>query len=196
MANLCNSLIATDIQADCTNLGIKGLEPDGKIINRADIDFANCVMDNSNPANPNIIKTLVLKTGKSAYDVAQMGNTPFTGLVSNLNVGTYINTWTTDIPIAILANDPVTDHKIIDALANGEFVLILKNKNRGTGGNAKYQVFGYAQGCRASAGTRDAYSEDVEGGWLVTLQEANHPKSAMFLYDTDEATTDAAYEAL
>ena len=196
MANLCNSLIATDIQADCSNLGIKGLEPDGKIINRADIDFANCVMDNGNPANPNIIKTLVLKTGKSAYDVAQMGNTPFTGLVSNLNVGTYINTWTTDIPIAILANDPVVAHKIIDALANGEFVLILKNKNRGTGGNAKYQVFGYAQGCRASAGTRDAYSEDVEGGWLVTLQEANHPKSAMFLYDTDEATTDAAYEAL
>ena len=196
MANLCNSLIATDIQADCSNLGIKGLEPDGKIINRADIDFANCVMDNGNPANPNIIKSLVLKTGKSAYDVAQMGNTPFTGLVSNLNVGTYINTWTTDIPIAILANDPVVAHKVIDALANGEFVLILKNKNRGTGGNAKYQVFGYAQGCRASAGTRDAYSEDVEGGWLVTLQEANHPKSAMFLYDTDEATTDAAYEAL
>ena len=196
MANLCNSLIATDIQADCTNLGIKGLEPDGKIINRADIDFANCVMDNGNPANPNIIKSLVLKTGKSAYDVAQLGNTPFTGLVSNLNVGTYINTWTTDIPIAILANDPVVAHKVIDALANGEFVLILKNKNRGTAGNAKYQVFGYAQGCRASAGTRDAYSEDVEGGWLVTLQEANHPKSAMFLYDTDEATTDAAYEAL
>lgn len=196
MANLCNSLIATDIQADCDNLGVKGLEPDGKIINRADIDFANCVMDNGNPANPNIIKSLVLKTGKSAYDVAQMGNTPFTGLVSNLNVGTYINTWTTDIPIAILANDPVVAHKVIDALANGEFVLILKNKNRGTGGNAKYQVFGYAQGCRASAGTRDAYSEDVEGGWLVTLQEANHPKSAMFLYDTDEATTDAAYEAL
>lgn len=196
MANLCNSLIATDIQADCTNLGIKGLEPDGKIINRADIDFANCVMDNGNPANPNIIKTLVLKTGKSAYDVAQMGNTPFTGLVSNLNVGSYINTWTTDIPIAILANDPVVAHKVIDALANGEFVLILKNKNRGTAGNAKYQVFGYAQGCRANAGTRDAYSEDVEGGWLVTLQEANHPKSAMFLYDTDEATTDAAYEAL
>lgn len=196
MANLCNSLIATDIQADCDNLGVKGLEPDGKIINRADIDFANCVMDNGNPANPNIIKSLVLKTGKSAYDVAQMGNTPFTGLVSNLNVGTYINTWTTDIPIAILANDPVVAHKVIDALANGEFVLILKNKNRGTGGNAKYQVFGYAQGCRASAGTRDAHSEDVEGGWLVTLQEANHPKSAMFLYDTDEATTDAAYEAL
>jgi hypothetical protein len=196
MANLCNSLIATDIQADCDNLGIKGLEPDGKIINRADIDFANCVMDNGNPANPNIIKTIVLKSGKSAYDVAQMGNTPFTGLVSNLNVGAYINTWTTDIPIAILANDPVVAHEVIDALANGEFVLILKNKNRGTAGNAKYQVFGYAQGCRASAGTRDAYSEDVEGGWLVTLQEANHPKSAMFLYDTDEATTDAAYEAL
>ena len=193
MANLCNALIAHDIEANCDNLGIKGLEADGKIINRADIDFAATVFDS---ANDNIIKTLVLKTGKQAYDVAQLGNTPFTGLVQNLNVGTYINTWTTDIPIAILDNSPSVAKNIIDALSNGEFVLILKNKARGTNGDSKYQVFGYAQGCRTSAGTRDAYSDDTEGGWLITLQEANHPKSAMFYFNTDEATTDTAYESL
>lgn len=193
MANLCNALIAQDIEANCANLGIKGLEPDGKIINRADIDFSSTVFDSNNDS---IIKTLVLKTGKQAYDVAQLGNTPFTGLVANLNVGTYINTWTTDIPIAILDNSPSVTKNVIDALSNGEFVLILKNKARGTNGDSKYQVFGYAQGCRASAGTRDAYSDDTEGGWLITLQEANHPKSAMFFFNTDEATTDTAYESL
>lgn len=193
MANLCNTLIAHDIAASCESLGIKGLEADGKIINRADIDFSATVFDANNPS---IIKSLVLKTGKKAYDISQLGNTPFTGLVQNLNVGTYINTWTTDIPVAILANDPDVTNNIIDPLTNGEFVVILKNKAHGTGGNGKYQVFGYAQGCRASEGTRDAYSDDTEGGWLVTLQEANHPKSGIFLFDTDEATTDAAYEAL
>lgn len=193
MANLCNSLIAQDIEANCDNLGIKGLEPDGKIINRSDIDFSATTFNAGNDA---IIESLVLKTGKTAYDVSQLGNTPFTGLVQNLNIGTYINTWTTDIPIAVLANDPTVTKNVIDVLSNGEFVLILKNKAHGTSGNAKYQVFGYAQGCRASEGTRDAYSEDTEGGWLITLQEANHPKSAMFFFDTDEATTDAAYAAL
>ena len=48
MANLCNALIAQDIEANCANLGIKGLEPDGKIINRADIDFAATVFDTNN----------------------------------------------------------------------------------------------------------------------------------------------------
>lgn len=95
MANLCNTLIAHDIEASCESLGIKGLEADGKIINRADIDFSATVFDTNNPS---IIKSLVLKTGKKAYDISQLGNTPFTGLVQNLNVGTYINTWTTDIP--------------------------------------------------------------------------------------------------
>lgn len=193
MPNLCNSLIAQDIENDCANVGIKGLEPDGKIINRSDIDFSATQFNANNDA---IIETLVLKTGKTAFDVAQLGNTPFTGLVQNLNIGTYVNTWTTDIPIAVLANNPAVTKNVIDVLSNGEFVLILKNKNTGISGNAKYQVFGYAQGCRASAGTRDAYSEDTEGGWLITLQEANHPKSAMFFYDTDETTTDAAYAAL
>lgn len=193
MTNLCNSIIASAIEADCENMSIRGMEPDGLIMNRADIDFAATVFDAS---NPNIIKTLVLKTGKKAYDVAQLGNTPFTGLTSTLNVGTYRNTWTTDIPIAVLANDADVAKNIIDPLSNGEFVLILKNKNKGTSGNGEYQVFGYAQGCRASEGTRDVYSEDTEGGWLITLQEANHPKSAIFYFNTDSAATATQYEAL
>lgn len=193
MANLCNTLIAQDIEVSCDGVGIKGFEADGKIINRADIDFSATQFDSQ---NDNVITSLVLKTGKKAYNVSQLGNTPFTGMATNLNIGTYINTWITDIPLAILANDPGVAKNVIDVLANGEFVLILKNKARGTNGNAKYQIFGYAQGCRASAGTREAYSDDTEGGWLVTLQEQNHPKSALFYFDTDEATTDTAYEAL
>ena len=189
----CESLIAMDIAENCENPIVRGLEADGVIINRSDVDFANCKFDET---AKNILKQLILKSGKKGFDVVQMGNTPFTGAASNMEVGTYRNTWTHDIPIAVLANDPTACNKIIDALTNGNFVLILKNKNKGANGDGEYQIFGYHQGCRASAGTNDKYSEDTEGGWLITLQEQNAPKSGMFLWNTDATTTAAQYESL
>ena len=61
MATTCESLIAQDIIIPCEDQVTKGLEGDGLIINRDDIDFTKSVVGG------NIIKTLVLKTGKKAY---------------------------------------------------------------------------------------------------------------------------------
>ena len=193
MANLCDSLIAKDINFACDALAIRGLEPDGLIINRADVDFSATVFDSN---NPNIIKTLVLKTGKKGYAVEQLGNTPFTGTQSTLVVGTYRNAWQHQVVLAVLANDPDVAKDIIDGLANGTFLAILKNLNKGATGDAEYQVYGYAQGLKASEIVNEKYSEDTDGGWLVTLQENAAPKSAMFFFNTDATTTAAAYEAL
>ena len=107
---------------------MRGLEADGVIINRSDVDFANCVFDEN---ARNILKQLILKSGKKGYEVVQMGNTPFTGAASNMEVGTYRNTWTHEIPIAILDNGPEVSEKVIDGLANGTFVLVLRNKHKG-----------------------------------------------------------------
>ena len=193
MAKLCESLIAKAIDFACDDLIVRGLESDGLIINRSDIDFAATMFD---AQNPNIIKTLVLKTGKKGYEVNQLGNTPFTGVQSTLEVGTYRNTWTHDIPIVVLSNTPEVAHDIIDGLSNGTFVVILRNKFKGATGDAEYQVYGYTQGLVASEGTNDKYSDDTDGGWLITLQETGARQSAIFLFDTDAATTAAAYEAL
>jgi hypothetical protein len=190
---ICDYLISKAISVDCENQSVAGLEPNGLIINRDDIDFSATTF---NAQNPNIIETLVLKSGKKAYDIIQQGATPFTGVASNLNVGTYRNTWTHDVPIAVLGNDPDIAANIIDKLSNGTFVVILRNVQKGTTGNAEYQVYGYAQGLRASEGVNEKYSEDTDGGWLITLQEQRAPKSAMFFFNTDATTTATAYEAL
>jgi hypothetical protein len=193
MANLCDSIIASDINLACEDIVIRGLEPDGLIMNRADVDLAATVFD---ATKKNVIKTLVMKTGKKAYEVVQMGSTPFTGTQTTLTVGTYKNTFTSNVVLAILSNSPDVAEKIIDGLANGTFVVILKNPNAGTNGDAKYQIYGYAQGLKASEMTNEKWSEETDGGWLVTLQEASHPKSALFFFNTDESTTAAAYESL
>ena len=192
MAKLCESIIAAKIDWACDALVTKGMESDGVIINRDDIDFSQTVF---NSTNPNIIETLVLKTGKSGYLVNQLGNTPFTGTQSTLEVGTYRNTWTHTIPIVILNNGPAVAMNVIDGLANGTFVLILRNKFKGTG-DSEFQVYGYTQGLVASEGTNDKYSDDTDGGWIITLQETGARMSAMFFWDTDYATTEAAYQAL
>lgn len=193
MAKLCESLIAKAIDFDCDDLITRGLEADGIIINRSDIDFTSTIFDNT---NPNIINELILKSGKQGYEISQLGNTPFTGTQSTLEVGTYRNTWTHQIPIVVLSNTPEVANKIIDGLANGTFVVILRNKFKGSTGDSEYQIYGYTQGLVASEGTNDKYSEDTDGGWIITLQETGARLSAMFLFDTNAATTAQKYESL
>lgn len=190
MGNTCESLIAQDINIPCEDQVTKGLESDGLIINRNDIDFANTVIEG------NVIKTLVLKTGKKAYEIRQEGANPFTGTKTELNVGTYRNSWKNTVAIVVLANTPDVCSNIIDGLANGKFVVILRNLSKGSDGKAEYQVYGYAQALKAATGENDKYSDDTEGGWLVTLEEESVPKSAYFFYDTSSETTAAKYQSL
>ena len=193
MAGVCDSLIQKGIELNCESPIVTGVEPDGLIMNRSDIDFAKSVFDTT---NKNILTTLILKSGKKAYPIVQQGATPFTGAKTSLATGTYRNTFTNEVPIAVLDNGPDVAQKIIDGLANGSFVLILKNVHKGVKGNAEYQVYGYFQGLHASAIENDKYSEDTDGGWLVTLQETSAPKSALFYFDTDSETTATKYETL
>lgn len=193
MGNICDSLISQAIAVDCDNPIVKGLESDGIIINRADIDFSKTVFDT---VNKNSIKTLILKSGKKGYQVSQKGNNPFKGTKTSLVVGTYSNKFTNECPIVVLDNGPEVCQNVIDGLANGSFVLILKNLHKGTSGAAEYQIYGYYQGLRASAIEEEKYSDDTDGGWLVTLKEESAPKAALFYFNTDSATTATQYNTL
>ncbi len=188
--NTCESLIAQDIIIPCEDQVTKGLEGDGLIINRDDIDFTKSTVEG------NVISAIVLKTGKKAYAIRQEGSKPFTGAKTELSVGTYRNSWKNTIVIVVLANTPDVCANIIDGLANGKFVVILRNLSKGAEGKAEYQVFGYQQSLKASAGENDKYSDDTEGGWLITLEEESVPKAAYFFFDTSSETTAAKYASL
>lgn len=193
MTTSCDSIIAKAIQANCDNPLVRGMEPDGVIINRGDIDFSKCVFSND---NKNIITTLLLKAKKQGYPVVQLGQTPFTGTQTTLTTGTYHNTFQNQVQIVVLDNGPEVARDIIDGLANGSFVMILRNLTKGANGEAEYQVYGYYQGLHATEINNEKYSEDTDGGWLVTMQESAAPKSALFFFDTDSTTTQAKYQSL
>lgn len=190
MPTLCESLISQAITSDCDNPLVRGLEPDGVIINRSDVDFASCTISG------NTVSSLVLKTGKVGYAVKQLGATPFSGTATSLVAGTYHNTFTNTVAIAVLDNGPDVAANVIDGLANGSFVVVLRNKHTGTNGQSAYQIYGYFQGLSASAIEEEKYSEDLDGGWLVTLTETGAPKSALFFYNTSLSATETAFESL
>lgn len=192
MAGLCESILKQDIAVNCENPLVKGLEPDGLIINRSHIDFSKTIFGDTK----NVIKTLVLKPGMKGYSVACMGSTPFTGTKTSMVKGTYKNKWDSEVPIVVFDNGPEVCENIIEGLANGSFVVILKNKHKGTEGNAEYQVYGYYQGLSAETQENDKYSEDTDGGWLVTLKETGSPKAAMFYFNIDSETTATQFETL
>ena len=188
---VCDDLIKKDISYDCVDPVVPGFEPDGVIMNRSEVDFATSVLDTS---RKNVFKTLAVKAGKKGFSVAMPGRKPFSGTKTSMVEGTYRNSFDSEVSIVIFNNDPDVCADIIDGLANGTYVLVLENKYKGlqkekSAGDAAFQVYGWYQGLYASAMENDKYSEDTDGGWLVTLKETKSPKSAMFLYNTDYDTT-------
>lgn len=192
---ICQSLIATDIQKSCDDPLVKGFKKSGVIINKDDIDFANSVITD------NVISTLKIKTGKKGYAVEMDMNNPFTGTTTEMNQSDVMNTFTNTVAFTVLNNDPDVCNDIIDVLKDGEFVVVLQsefiNINKATTpGDSAFRVFGWQKPLRASTLSNDAYSADTGGGWLVNLQETEVPRSGMFMYTTDYATTLTAFENL
>lgn len=195
---VCDDILKKDIVPSCDDPVVQGLEQEGVIMNRADVDFAATVF---NSTKKNVIETLAMKTGKKAYKVVVPGKNPFTGTKTSLVAGTYRSSFTNTVAIVILANDPDVCADVIDGLANGTYVVVLENKYKGlqkegNPGDAAFQVYGYYQGLTATAIDNDKYSEDTEGGWAVTLEEQKTPKSALFLFKTSYEATKTAVNTL
>lgn len=192
-AESCDYQLAADLAASCTVKPVKGIKSHGFIMNYNDIDFEATSRDEN---NPNIVKSLILKTGKKAYKMYVPGKSPYTGTKKSLSAGTYRNRFNKDVSIVILDNGPEVAHNIIDQLANGTFVVVLENKFPGSDNKNTFEIYGLEAGLTATAMDDDKYSDDTEGGWLATLQEENAPTSGIYFYSESIAATRTALESL
>lgn len=192
-AESCDYQLAADLAANCTVKPVKGIKSHGFIMNYNDVDFEATTRD---ATNPNIVKSLILKTGKKAYKMYVPGKSPYTGTKKSLSAGTYRNRFNKDVSIVILDNGPEVAHNIIDQLANGTFVIVLENKFPGSDNKNTFEIYGLEAGLTATALDDDKYSDDTEGGWLATLQEENAPTSGIYLYSESIAATRTALDSL
>lgn len=100
MAGVCDYAIKRDIELNCDDPIVPGVEQEGVIMNRKDVDFATVAF---NATRKNIIETFTMKEGKKAYKVVVLGSTPFTGTNTALATGTYRNTFTNTVNMVILS---------------------------------------------------------------------------------------------
>ena len=186
----CDFKIAKNIAFDCANMSEKGVEKVGYIVNYAD------VLKNSCGRTGNLISSLSLASGARGYKVIVPEGTPFNGTLIEAVVGTYKTKWNKTVAFVILDSGPEVTQDIIDKLANGKFVIVLENVYAGADSKNKFEVYGLEQGLKMTAGTRDLYSDDIDGGWSVTLQEQNAPSSGIFLFSESESATRTLLAAL
>jgi hypothetical protein len=195
----CDGLIGKDIIVDCADPISKGIESNGVIINRDDIDWDSKVVYDADRGN--VLTALGLKDGKRGYKIVIPGTQPFNGTTTTLEVGTIRNTFTNNVGAVILANDPDVVREVIDGLASGKFVVVFENKYKNlkaeeNAGDSTFQIMGLLQGLVAATLENDKYSDDTQGGWNVVLTETGVPEAALFLYKDDLPTTRSMFESL
>ena len=89
---VCDDILKKDIVPSCDDPVVQGLEQEGVIMNRADVDFAATVF---NSTKKNVIETLAMKTGKKAYKVVVPGKNPFTGTKTRMYALMLLTDWLT-----------------------------------------------------------------------------------------------------
>ena len=178
----CDKLV-TNINPCATTTPFRRWEEVGYIIPY--VDIRNVVISGAD---------VNFDTVGNAYSVRDRRSTPFAGSGSEFVRGDKGSvTWTERVNFPALANS-VENATIANMLANGgRVVVILKQVDYESTGKGKYQVFGIDGGLRVDGAPFDPYAD---AAWDITLIAERAGQSAVYLWDTDEATTDAKYSLI
>lgn len=162
-----------------------GFESVGYIVRRSDIDYSSIRYGWSDTDGtvtyPNTVVTnFALKEGKKGKYIGQLKDA-FSGTNVALATGDFRNSFTNTVSFKIFGTGPY-NAQITNALANGEYVIILQQKEKGERGESAYRIFGLDNGLVASEVSNDAYDESLGNGWGVTLEETGATSSSYFLF--------------
>jgi hypothetical protein len=185
--------IAGGILRNCTNNFVGGVSDELILINKADI-----VDYDENVSNPKIIEAinLVSSPAKQAYKFEGFKNS--TEPMVDAVPAAFLTGWKHQVLFRIFDNTPATK-AIIDGMANGTFVAIIKNNNQGNAGDSVYELYGRFLGLQLTATNSTKNDADSQGAWVITLATADgekEPRTPDTIYLTDLATTTALVESL
>lgn len=199
MSQGCNEIVA-DILKNCENL-VPGIKDTVYFINIDDVDKDSCTFDADNAL---LLTSLVLESASpdnSAYKFEgyNYSNEHKATMVKK----TYQKSWEHGLVFRLFDNTPEDKLWILNA-QDSRFLVIIENnydKEDTTEGDGRtvFEVLGWDFGLELNAAERDANSEELLGGWLLTagchdkLKESLPP---LTYYDTDLATTRLAIGAL
>lgn len=174
----CNK-IAASILENCANI-VPGIKDNAYFINFDDVDKDACAFD---PDNPLLLTQLVLKTASPALVAYQMQGFNFSNEhKTELVKKTYQKVWEHGFIFRIFDNTP-EDKLWIENAVNSRFMIIQENNYNkaltSPAGRTVFEVLGWDFGLEINAAERDANSDEMLGGWLLTAGCSDQLKESM-----------------
>jgi hypothetical protein len=174
----CNR-IAADILKNCANL-VAGIRDVAYLINYEDVDKDNSAFD---PSNPLLCTQLVLKTASpvlSAYKIEgyNFSNEHKTSLVKK----TYQKVWEHGFIFRVFDNTPEVKLWVQQAVDSRFMIIQENNYNKrltSPHGRTVFEILGWDFGLELNAAERDANSDELLGGWLLTAGCSEKMKESM-----------------
>lgn len=182
----CSSALAGNLASDCDNPRIAGYEQIGVIFNRADVDWANLAVSAS---NPRIIEAIAAATGKKPFALYNNKNNPLPFDGTNTTYNSDTDQYDKTLQFYFEGIGGGVSANVVEPLKGGEYIAILQRKDHR--GDGSFQVFGFQSGLKANAQVQD----ETTGYWLMTMA-CSEPSAEVSFFDTDYATTKAAFDAL
>jgi len=164
----CNQIVDCVLK-NCANL-VPGIKDKAYFINYDYVDKDLCTFDTSNSL---LCTQLVLKTiSPPAYAYCVEGynfsNEHKTAMVKK----TYQKVWDHGFVFRIFDNTPETKLWIQNAAGSRFMIIIENNYNKNiaplAAGRTVFEILGYDMGLELNAAERDANSDELLGGWLLT----------------------------
>lgn len=196
---LCEKKIQGCIALDCEKPIFAGMESGAFVFNKADITGITYEQvqigtdSHDDPIykdNPNMITGINMASNAVGYRIEQFGKTPYTGSNTSMVEGNAMNKFTETFNFVVSDNSEKASRELLDNLANGTFVAVVRNQYHGSDNRSEFQVYGAKKGLKAATMDNDKYAEETDGGWAVSLVSENVPTSAVFMEHKTTNTVD------
>lgn len=163
----CNKIVA-DILKNCANL-VPGIKDTAYLINVDDVDKDSCAFD---PNNGLLLTQLVLKAASPALSAFKIEGYNFSNEhKTSLVKKTYQKVWEHGFIFRIFDNTPEVKLWIQNAVDSRFMIIQENNYNKALtspAGRTVFEVLGWDFGLELNAAERDANSDELLGGWLLT----------------------------
>jgi hypothetical protein len=188
----CSSIAAGLVAASCTKLVVAGTGQKVIVLNYYDVDKPNCTVTN------NVISAIQLKEGKVGYSFETFENSTVGDV--KLAKGRFATEFDQTVELRIFAKTEASKAWVNNSI-NAKVILIVENKELGTAGEIKYEVYGWDAGLELNElVTTTEYADkvvyDLKFGGDATTKENTLPKSVFVVSTDPEVSSLSVTEAM
>lgn len=191
MSDTCGNISAGQI-FDCLNPLQAGSENTMLLMNRGDIASTT-----RNGVDNEIVENIILNSGALAYNFE--GQDSSNAAKANVVKVSVFRKWNHEVNFMAFGVDAETKEQM-QKMKDSEIVAIIYNKNKGTDGDAAFEMYGLDSGMKVEAMESDKTNADSQGAFVIQLKSNEEtglePFPPKTVFDTDYATTLAMLDGL